>query len=73
MELFNSDTKMDLRAKKTMVKPGWWLMPVFPALGKLRQEDYHEFKVSLGCKVSFGLGWTIKRGWGKKEGWEGGG
>lgn len=26
-----------------------WLIPAIPALGKLRQEDFHEMGTSLGC------------------------
>jgi hypothetical protein len=29
---------------------GWWLMPVIPVLGKLRQAD-SKFEASLGYKV----------------------
>ena len=28
----------------------WWLMPVIPALGRLRQEDRCEFETSLGYR-----------------------
>ena len=28
----------------------WWLTPVIPALGRLRQEDRCEFETSLGYK-----------------------
>jgi hypothetical protein len=36
-----------LEVKKYLSCQAWWLMPVIPALGRLRQED-HEFKASLG-------------------------
>lgn len=29
----------------------WWLMPIIPALKRLRQEDCHKFKVKLGYIV----------------------
>jgi hypothetical protein len=29
----------------------WWLIPVIPVLERLRQEDCHKFKATLGCKV----------------------
>lgn len=30
----------------------WWLMPVISAFGRLRQEDCHEFHISLGYTLS---------------------
>lgn len=34
-------------------QPGrvWWLIPVIPALGSLREEDYQEFEANLGYIV----------------------
>lgn len=29
-----------------------YLIPIIPAVGKLRQEDLYEFKVSLDCKIT---------------------
>lgn len=37
------------------------------ALGKLRQEDYHELKANLGFGVSSRVGCTMKRKKGMKE------
>lgn len=51
--------------------PGVWLLPITPALGKPRQEDYREFKAMLGYRVSSEGNW----GEGGKEGdggWDGG-
>lgn len=41
------------------------------ALGKLRQEDYHELKANLGFGVSSRVGCTMKRKKGMKERREG--
>jgi hypothetical protein len=30
------------------VSQTWWHTPVFPVLGRLRQEDHHEFEANLG-------------------------
>ena len=35
-------------AKKIKMIWAWGLMPVIPILGKIRQEDCHKFKASLG-------------------------
>lgn len=31
----------------------WWLTPAFPAPGRLRREDFREFKANLGHRMSF--------------------
>lgn len=46
--------------------------PITLALGKLRQEDYHEFKANLGFGVSSRVGCTIKREKGGEEREKGG-
>lgn len=38
----------------------WWHRPAISAQGKLRQEDDHEFKVSLRYTVSSSLVWTTQ-------------
>lgn len=37
---------------KSFHGPGLVDSPIIPALGRLRQEDHHEFKASLGSIVS---------------------
>lgn len=32
-------------------EPAWWLMAVIQAVGRLEQEDWHEFKSSLGYRM----------------------
>lgn len=68
----NSGAKLDPKAKKNVVKPGDVAHPIILALGKLRQEDYHELKANLGFGVSSGVGCTMKRKKGEeREGGEG--
>lgn len=38
-------------SQSTLCSLEWWLTPVMPAFGRLRQEDYLEFKVRPGYKV----------------------
>lgn len=37
-------------------------MPVNPSFERLRQEDYHEFKVNLGYVVSSRSAWDMEEG-----------
>lgn len=30
----------------TIQGPAWWLMSIFPAFGRQRQEDYHKFEAN---------------------------
>lgn len=49
-----SMTKQPLKMKqlkKIFPGQGWWYMPGIPAVGRLRQENCHEFKVSLDHAV----------------------
>lgn len=48
---FTSKCKL-LPLRQSNLSQVWWLMPVVPAFRKLKQEDLHEFKVSLGYMVS---------------------
>jgi hypothetical protein len=38
----------------------WWCTPIFPALRRLRQEDY-EFKANLDSRASSRLVWAEKK------------
>lgn len=60
-EVSNSDAKLDPKAKKKCDEARDVAHPIILALGKLRQEDYHEFKANLGFGVSSRVGCTIKR------------
>lgn len=33
--------------QNTDARKTWWLTPAIPVLGRLRQEDYHEFEAGL--------------------------
>lgn len=38
----------------------WWLTPAILALGRWRQMDHSDLKVSLGYTVSARLAWAMK-------------
>ena len=39
--------------QKKEVSQAWWCTPVIPALGRLRQGDQCEFRISLGYESEF--------------------
>ena len=47
----DTSSPLNKNLERDLESQAWWLMAVIQAVGRLEQEDWHEFKSSLGYRM----------------------